>query len=239
MNSIFRFSTTASRMLFRPLASLETRTFASKTSPLFANTQGLLTPGATASTFKPAKKSKRSNIPLTRKKKLLYGTYEEIFENSPAVLVVQHINLDSVDWTVLRQKLFFDCSNAKITVVKNRAMHSILRKNKYSNLKPLFASTVSVISWNPSASPDSSIDLKSCITKALSIISKSKQLSILGGVVENNLMTLSMLSEYTSLPDIDNLQAQVVGVLQLPSSSLTRALASTPSRLASILSQRE
>ncbi|PVV01496.1 hypothetical protein BB560_004083 [Smittium megazygosporum] len=196
----------------------------------------------------PIKTHSSFRIPFNKRKSFLFDKYERILAETPAILVVQHICLPSDQWTTFRRQLKIECHGAQAIVISSGIASAVVRGTKYENMANLFSGTVFGIYWDSIAASEQhsgssegaagKFDPKISIKKILDLVKANPRLLILGGCVENSLLTPEMLVEYTNTPNIDQLQAEVVGLLQQPVSSLVRSLENIPSRLVDVLEQK-
>ncbi|PVU99299.1 hypothetical protein BB559_000321 [Furculomyces boomerangus] len=196
---------------------------------------------------KPKLSVTKYNKPFSNRKQALFAKYEDAFATSPGVLLVQFINISADEWTSLRQTLRLECHGADAMVLHGGIATAVVRHTKLSKMRYLFKGPVFAVYWNNDAKSDQytnpqgiapgEFQLKKHVTDAIKVISKNSNLFLLGGCLEDSLLTPSMVKEYTKLPDISTLQSQIVGILQTPSRKLVSTLDATPSRLVSLLKQ--
>ncbi|OMJ22386.1 50S ribosomal protein L10 [Smittium culicis] len=195
---------------------------------------------------KPKLTVTKFNKPFSNRKQVLFERYEAMFSQSPAILVIQYINLPAESWTELRHKLKIECHGAEATVLKGGIAAAVVRGTPLDRMKFLFTGSVFTISWPiASQSPTYVNTIGKCpgefalpaeVKKVLEIVSSySQKLVPLGGMVDNALLTHKMIKDYTNTPSQHELLSQVVGILQNPASSLTRTLNHIPSRLVNVL----
>ncbi|KAG1151625.1 hypothetical protein G6F37_004906 [Rhizopus arrhizus] len=158
----------------------------------------------------------------------LYNQYNDIIQNNRAVFVFQHNNLTVKEFTQIRQDLN---SNATLTVLRPSVFSAALRSTKYCNLQPLLTGPSCVLYSNA----DDSTDI---LKKSVELLSKNKKLLLLGGKLDDILLTQSDVLKVVDLPSLDQLRAQVVGVIEAPARKLISTLSQPANELHSVLDRR-
>ncbi|KAI7905037.1 uncharacterized protein BX663DRAFT_501442 [Cokeromyces recurvatus] len=179
------------------------------------------------------------NIDATEKKAVvhpprrtyLYNQYNEIVENNQAVFIFQHSNLAVKEFTQIRQQISQITNQAKFTVLRTGIFSAILRQTKYANLKPLIAGPTCVLSLNKVEDP-------SALKKLVETMSKNKKLLLLGGKLDDVLLTQEDILKIVDLPPLNQLRAQLVGTIEAPARKLLGTLEQPASELHSVLSRR-
>ena len=77
----------------------------------------------------------------------------------------------------------------------------------------------------------------SAVKELLSVTNTESKLYLLGGVVEDTMMTPLGLQDYADLPSLKDLQQILLGTLNQTQMMLTRSLQGTPQKLSQLLSQ--
>lgn len=163
---------------------------------------------------------KRGNNP--RKRFLLRRVEETLLE--PTIVLMYHANnLTAGQWEDTRFKATQAGGTAK--QLRNGIARAFLRDTKFSDLGVLFSSSTICIYTNE-------YEAIARLTKL-----KHSNLELLGGKVEERVLTAGEIMDIAKLPSLDVLRAQLVGLLSTPSSRLVTALESHPSELAAALSR--
>lgn len=166
----------------------------------------------------------------------LHNQYNDILKNNRIVFVFQHNNLTVKEFTQLRQELGQLASHeqvSKLTVLRSGVFASVLRETKFANLEPLVNGPTCVLSTNinDAEHPD-------LMKKSVELLSKNKKLLLLGGKLDNVLLTQADVLKVVDLPSIEQLRAQVVGVIEAPVRKLLSTLEQPAGELHSVLDRR-
>lgn len=139
------------------------------------------------------------------------------------------------EFTQLRQQLgeIAQDSSAKLTVLRSGVFSSALRATQYANLEPLINGPTCVFSTNIQDSENPTL-----LKKSVEALSKNKKLLLLGGKMDQVLLTQEDVLKVVDLPSIDQLRAQVVGVIEAPARKLLGTLEQPASELHSVLDRR-
>ncbi|OBZ81644.1 50S ribosomal protein L10, partial [Choanephora cucurbitarum] len=162
----------------------------------------------------------------------LHSQYADIIDNSRAVFIFQHNNLTVKEFTQLRQQLG-ELGSIKLTVLRTGVFSSALRQTRYANLEPLINGPTCVLSTNVADNEQPEL-----MKKSIEFLSKNKKLLLLGGKLDDVLLTQADVLKVVELPTIDQLRAQVVGVVEAPARKLLGALEQPASELHSVLDRR-
>lgn len=158
-----------------------------------------------------------------------------MIKNNRAVFIFQHNNLTVKEFTQLRQEIgqLAGGSNSKLTVLRSGVFGAALRDTKFANLEPLVSGPTCALSTNvdDTTYPD-------LMKKTVELLAKNKKLLLLGGKLDNVLLTQSDVLKVVDLPSLDQLRAQVVGVIEAPARKLLGTLEQPASELSSVLDRR-
>ena len=145
-----------------------------------------------------------------------------MFENNRLVALFHYNDLNTSEWNSIRLNLAKE--SLKIRVFPSKVSAKVLQETKYSNIAPLFRGCTAVaFGRDPSAS-----SLLSC-TKS------ETKLLLLGGVVDDQLLTPKGLQEYAALPPVEVLQGNILGTLQLSQLMLSMLLQGSSQKLSYLL----
>ncbi|KAI8646369.1 hypothetical protein BD408DRAFT_380393 [Parasitella parasitica] len=169
------------------------------------------------------------------KRTFLYNQYSNIIENNRVVFVFQHNNLTVKEFTQIRQQLgeLQGGSLSKFTVLKSSVFSAALRETRFANLEPLVSGPTCVLSTNiaDAEHPD-------LLKKTVELLAKNKKMLLLGGKLDNVLLTQTDVLKVVELPSLEQLRAQVVGVIEAPARKLLGTLEQPSKELHSVLDRR-
>ncbi|GAA5798197.1 hypothetical protein EDC94DRAFT_646469 [Helicostylum pulchrum] len=165
----------------------------------------------------------------------LHNKYNDIVKNNRAVFIFQHNNLTVKEFTQLRQAIgnFEGGANTKLTVLRSGVFGAVLRETKFANLEPLVSGPTCALTTNVADS-----EYPELMKKSVELLSKNKKLLLLGGKLDSVLLTQSDVLKVVDLPSLDQLRAQVVGVIEAPARKLLGTLEQPASELSSVLDRR-
>jgi len=148
----------------------------------------------------------------------------EVFESNNMVVVCQFSDMNTTEWENLRYTLGKD--EIKVKMFPNRITCKALENTKYREITPLFlASTVVTYSKEAKVKP------------LLSGIRKQPKMDILGGKIDNRLLSRKTIVDYSKLPSLTEQHAQLLQMLSEHSSRLTMLLEQNQMNLSGNLSQ--
>lgn len=148
----------------------------------------------------------------------------EVFESNNMVVVCQFSDMNTTEWENLRYALGKD--EIKVKMFPNRITCKALENTKYREITPLFlASTVVTYSKEAKVKP------------LLSGIRKQPKMDILGGKIDNRLLSRKTIVDYSKLPFLTEQHVQLLQMLTEHSSRLTMLLEQNQMNLSGNLSQ--
>lgn len=140
------------------------------------------------------------------------------------VVILQHHGLTVDQWNSARYDLAD--RNIRVKVFPNRVACKALEDSRYKFIQPLFRSTTAVaFSKEPS------------VHHLLATLKKHPKLLVVGGKVDNTLMSQHGLEQYGRLPSAHELQSELSGIMQSPAVTLSRLVQSNQLRLTLLLEQ--
>ena len=148
----------------------------------------------------------------------------EVFDSNNMVVVCHFSDLNTQEWEELR----FNLGKDEITVkmFPNRVSCKALENTKYCEITPLFlASTFVTYSKEAKVKP------------LLSAVKKQPKVELLGGKIDNQLLSRKSVMDYSKLPSLTELHGQLLHMLSEPSRRLTTLLGQNQTNLAENLSQ--
>ncbi|KAI9280460.1 hypothetical protein BY458DRAFT_451245 [Sporodiniella umbellata] len=160
----------------------------------------------------------------------LYNQYNDLIKNNRAVFVFQHNNLTVKEFTQIRQDMnTLGSSEASLTVLRPSVFSAALRTTKFLNLEPLLSGPTCVLTTNG----DGEI-----MKKSVELLAKNKKLLLLGGKLDDVLLTQADVLKVVNLPSLDQIRAEVVGVVEAPARKLISTLSQPGNELHSVLDRR-
>ena len=148
----------------------------------------------------------------------------EVFDSNNMVVVCHFSDLNTQEWEELR----FILAKDEITVkmFPNRVSCKALENTKYCEITPLFlASTFVTYSKEAKVKP------------LLSAVKKQPKVELLGGKIDNQLLSRKSVVDCSKLPSLTELHGQLLHMLSEPSRRLTTLLGQNQTNLAENLSQ--
>ncbi|ORX65699.1 hypothetical protein DL89DRAFT_325527 [Linderina pennispora] len=158
---------------------------------------------------RPAKTHTEYKKPFSARKQFLFGEYEAHF----------HHNLSGSEQAAQRRDLKLNAQGAKLMIVRSRMVQAVLRDTAYANLTSLFSGPSAIVYWQKDAMAED-FDPVLAMRQAMEITGQQRKM------------------DFVNMPNIDQLRAQIIGVVQSPSQQLASLLQRIPQRLAGVLKQR-
>uniref|UniRef100_A0A3B1K3C4 Large ribosomal subunit protein uL10m n=1 Tax=Astyanax mexicanus TaxID=7994 RepID=A0A3B1K3C4_ASTMX len=149
---------------------------------------------------------------------------ETTFEECKMLVVVQNNATNAEDMLLLRHRLHKH--DIAIKFFPNQVMRSYLPSSQYRNMLPLFiGQTVMFVSKEPK------------VKEMLRVLRSSPQMILLGGCIENTMLSREGILNYSRLPSITTVQGELVGGLTLMTSQTVSMLQRHPAHLSALLQQ--
>jgi len=145
------------------------------------------------------------------------------FENSKAVMVTHYQGLTMVQLDELRTKMREHGIVFKIT--KNRITKLALEKTKCKDLSDLFTGPTAV------AFGDDAIMSARILSK---FAKDNENLKLIGGIMDNEVLDQTGVQNVASLPTLDEARANIVGILNAPTSKLVSILLAYSEKISSL-----
>ncbi|GAN08237.1 50S ribosomal protein L10 [Mucor ambiguus] len=205
-------------------------TFVRNLKPVNATRLGLATP-----CLRTYATEKKAAVHPPRRT-FLHNKYSDIIENNRVVFIFQHNNLTVKEFTHIRQQLGElpgGSALPKLTVLKSGVFSAALRETKFANLEPLVSGPTCVLSTNVADAENPDL-----LKKSVELLAKNKKMLLLGGKLDNVLLTQADVLKVVELPPLDQLRAQVVGVIEAPARKLLGTLEQPANELHSVLDRR-
>ncbi|XP_036428676.1 39S ribosomal protein L10, mitochondrial isoform X1 [Colossoma macropomum] len=156
--------------------------------------------------------------------KLLKKEVETMFRECKMIAVVQNNATSAEDMLLLKHRLHrYDIT---IRFFPNQVIRSFLPSSQYSNMQPLFiGQTAMLVSKEPK------------VKEMLRVLKSSPQMILLGGCIENTLLSREGILNYSRLPSIITVHGELVGGLTMMTSQTVSMLQRHPAHLSALLQQ--
>ncbi|KAF9330562.1 hypothetical protein BG006_006464 [Podila minutissima] len=162
----------------------------------------------------PTKKLTNYGKEFRPQKTFLHHTYSNILAQNRIMLICQHNNMSVPELIQLRTELA--AAGAEMKVIRLGIFSAALRETRYANLAPLVNGPTCVISCNLSPEDE---EQKSTAKTPLGlagirrIVEKHRKMILLGGKVDDALVSVEDMEKMSDMPGIQTLRSQVVGLL--------------------------
>ena len=155
------------------------------------------------------------------KKKTYINEMKEFFTKKSSVFVTHYQGLSVKEIDELKSELRKQGILFKVT--KNRITKLALEGTKYKKLEDLFKGPTAV------AFSDDAISSAKILTK---FAKKNAHLKIIGGIMEEEALTLDEVAKIATLPTLDEAKARIVGILSTPAQKILSILLAPGSKIA-------
>lgn len=163
--------------------------------------------------------TEESGLALLKKKQL-----RQVFRDNKMIAVAQNSASTVEDQMILRHRLLKH--DIRVMFFPNEVVRSFLSDSIYSNLSPLFIGhTLLLVSKEPK------------VKELLRTIRASPQITILGGCVEESLLSAQGFVSYSKLPSLTVIQGELVSGLTMLTSQTAALLQRQPTHLSALLQQ--
>lgn len=161
---------------------------------------------------------------LRAEKEQLVASLNETFNAASVVVVTHYTGLTAGQMTDLRSSM--RASGASFRVTKNRLTRIALEGTPYAGLSDMFVGPTAIaFSDDPVTAAKASVEFAR----------KNDKLVILGGALRETMIDEAGVKALASLPPIDELRGNIVGLLNAPASRLARVINAPGSQLARVL----
>ncbi|XP_040885533.1 39S ribosomal protein L10, mitochondrial [Toxotes jaculatrix] len=155
---------------------------------------------------------------------LMKRDLKNLFQDCKMVAVVQNNSCNAEDMMNLKYRLHKH--GITIKFFPNQVIQSFLKDSIYCNMTPLFIGpTVLFVSKEPK------------LKEMLTTLRSSPQMTLLGARVENMLLSVEGIVNYSKLPSLTVVQGQLVGGLTMLTSHTASMLQHHPAHLSALLQQ--
>ncbi|KAJ8284574.1 hypothetical protein COCON_G00034240 [Conger conger] len=155
---------------------------------------------------------------------LLRREVRTVFQECKMIAVVHNSATNSEDMLLLRHRLYKH--GIAVRFFPNQVMRAFLVDSQYSNLAPLIIGpTVLIVSKEPK------------VKEMLQALKAVPQMLLIGACIENTLLSVQGVFDYSKLPSLATVQGEVVGGLSLQTSQISSNLQHHPTHLTMLLQQ--
>ena len=155
------------------------------------------------------------------KKKTYIEEMKKFFKNTSSVFVTHYQGLTVKEIDQLKQEMRKHGVLFKVT--KNRITKLALEGTKFKKLENLFNGPTAV------AFSDDAITSAKILTK---FAKKNSNLKIIGGIMEEEPLSLEDVEKIATLPTLDEARAKIVGILSTPAQKIMSILLAPGSKIA-------
>ncbi len=157
-------------------------------------------------------------------KEIFISNLKNILSENSLVLVFHYRGMSMTDMTDLRVQSFNSGCNIKVT--KNRLTKLALEGTDKSELSNLFDGPTAIAYSNDPVQ----------LTKLLTNFAKNNSnLVILGGIMDNEILTVEKIEILSKLPSLEEIRAQLIGLISTPAQKIASVLTAPSGGLARIL----
>ena len=156
-------------------------------------------------------------------KEIFIKNLKTILSENSLVLVFHYRGMSMTDMTDLRVQSFNSGCNIKVT--KNRLTKLALEGTDKSELSELFDGPTAIAYSNDPVE----------LTKLLTNFAKNNSnLVILGGIMDNEILTVEKIEILSKLPSLEEIRAQLIGLISTPARNIASVLNAPPGDLARV-----
>ena len=157
-------------------------------------------------------------------KEVFIKNLKTILSENSLVLVFHYRGMSMTDMTDLRVQSFNSGCNIKVT--KNRLTKLALEGTDKSELSELFDGPTAIAYSNDPVQ----------LTKLLTNFSKNNSnLVILGGIMDNEILTVEKIEILSKLPSLEEIRAKLVGLISTPAQKIASVLTAPSGDLARVV----
>lgn len=158
-------------------------------------------------------------------KEATIAALQEKLQESNLVVVTHHLGLTVAEVTALRQKV--RAAGAGFKVTKNRLACRALQGTQFESLDPFFKGPTAIcFSKDPVAAAKVVVEYAKT----------NEKLKILGAGLGTQKLDAEGVKALASLPSLDELRAQLVGMISTPATRIAGVLAAPGGQIARVLS---
>jgi len=157
-------------------------------------------------------------------KEELVSHYNGIFENAGVIVVTHYSGLSVPDLDELRHQMADVGGTVKVT--KNRLVKLALAGTPNESVSEFFSGPTAIaFSEDPVAAPK----------VAAKFAKENDNLKIVGGIMDGNVLDAEGVKNLASLPSLDELRGQLVGLINAPATKIAGVLQASAGQLARVM----
>lgn len=157
-------------------------------------------------------------------KEELVSHYNGIFENAGVIVVTHYSGLSVPDLDELRHQMADVGGTVKVT--KNRLVKLALAGTPNESVSEFFSGPTAIaFSEDPVAAPK----------VAAKFAKENDNLKIVGGIMDGNVLDAEGVKNLASLPSLDELRGQLVGLTNAPATKIAGVLQAPAGQLARVI----
>jgi large subunit ribosomal protein L10 len=149
----------------------------------------------------------------------------EMFTTTSSVVVTHYSGLNVAEISDLRRQM--QAAGATFKVTKNRLTKLALDGTPYAPISDLFTGPTAIAYSDDPVAP---------AKVAVKFARSNNKLVVLGGAMGGNQLDVDGVRALASLPSMDELRGQMIGLLQAPATKLAGVIQAPASQLARVLS---
>ncbi|KAF9969525.1 hypothetical protein BGZ73_008098 [Actinomortierella ambigua] len=162
----------------------------------------------------PAKRLTNYGKEFRPQKVYLHHTYTQLLNNSRIMLICQHNNMSVPELIQLRTDLAK--AGGEMKVLRLGIFSAALRETRFANLEPLITGPTCLIHCNVTPEQEeAAMHAKQPLgLKGIrQVIEKHNKMILLGGSVDDALLSVEDMAKVVDMPGIQTMRSQVVGLL--------------------------
>ena len=156
-------------------------------------------------------------------KEALVASIKQLFASSALVVVTHYSGLTVAEMTDLRGRMRE--ADARFRVTKNRLTRLALEGTAFEGLSSLFIGPTAIAC---------SVDPVAAAKVAVNFSKENEKLLILGGAFGEQLLDVDAVKTLASLPSLDEVRGQMVGLIQTPATRIAGVLQAPSGQLARV-----
>lgn len=160
-------------------------------------------------------------------KRELVATLHDVFSSTGVIVVAHYSGLTVANMTDLRRRM--KSAGGTVKVAKNRLVRLALDGTEAEGIKDLFEGpTCIAYSDDPVTAPKTMVNYAR----------ENQKLIILGGAMGATTLDAEGVKSLATVPSLDELRGQIIGLLQAPAGNVARALNAPAGKLARVLAAK-
>jgi len=153
----------------------------------------------------------------------LVAELKNVFTETSVVVITRNLGLSVAQSTDLRLKM--RDAGAQFKVAKNRLAKIALEGTQYGSISDLLTGPTALAT---------SIDPVAAAKVAVDFAKTNDRLEIVGGAMGKTLLDVAGVKALAALPSLDELRAQLIGIIQAPATKIARTVSEPGAQLARV-----